>query len=90
MCVRRKRITQTQQRHAQECEQNAQVLVVIQAQTLDEQLQGDAGHDAGRDGEQAPVRHRVGRQVGVLGELEPQHGDASPERLAQAAQYGCP
>lgn len=86
MRIGRKRITRTEQRHTQEGEQNAQIAIMVESQTLDEELQGNTRHDAGGEGKQTPIGGRIGRKARVARELEPEGGDGGAEGLAKAAQ----
>ncbi|KAH6606844.1 hypothetical protein Trco_005997 [Trichoderma cornu-damae] len=85
-----KGVAQTQQRHAQEGKEHAQVTVVIEAEALDKELQPDADHDARGQREEARIRDCVGGHVRPVGELEPQSRDGGPERLRQPAEQGRP
>lgn len=79
-------VAEPQDSHTQEAKEDAQVAVVVEAQALDEQLQRHADHYASGNGEEAGVDNRVGGDVGVAGELEPQGGDGGTKGLGETAE----
>lgn len=63
---------------------------MVETQTLDEQLQRNADHDASGDREQQPVREVADLNIAPVRDLDDQHGDGRAEGLAEAAEQGRP
>lgn len=88
--MRNERITHTQQGHTQKRKEDTQVPVVVQAQTLNKQLQRHANHDARGNRKKTGICGAVDLEIGPLGQLEPGDGDGGAEWLAKPAQQRGP